>query len=200
MSVQYRNKLLVATRNPGKLGEILALLGQIYAEIVNFADYPNVSVEETGPTFEENAKLKAIKISAETGHLTLAEDSGIEVDALDGRPGILSARYAPTPDECNKKILEELKNVTWERRTCRYRCVAALARNGTVLCITRGICPGIVTLEPKGTNGFGYDPLFYLPDFDTTMAELPDYIKNSISHRAKAMTDMRSYLVYALRR
>lgn len=200
MSQQFRHKLLIATRSSGKLGEILALLGPLPVDIVNFSEYSNIAVEETEDTFEGNAKLKAGKVSAETGLLTIAEDSGLEVDALGKKPGAHSARYAPTPVECNKKLLEELKNIPFDQRTCRYRCVMVVARNGTVLHVTRGACEGYIAMEEKGSNGFGYDPLFYLPDFESTMAELPDYIKNLISHRARAMVEMRSYLKYILRR
>ncbi len=184
------SKLLLATNNQGKVREYRSLLGDIPCELVTLAEQGiRTVVDEEGKSLEENARLKATALAAESGLLTLADDSGLWVDALDGEPGVMSARYAgesaSDSDRCNY-LLSRLKDVPWERRTAAFKCVIAVATPDGVVEYCRGECPGFVTFEPKGKRGFGYDPLFYLPEFDKTMAELPAEIKNRISHRARA--------------
>jgi XTP/dITP diphosphohydrolase len=187
-------RFVVATRNPGKIREIRALLGRLpYAFLDAFENLP--PVQETGSTYRENASIKAVETSLAVGLPALAEDSGIEVDALGGRPGVHSARYSGQGDEANNvKLLEELRDVPEERRTCRYRCVAVLADRDNVLYVTEGTCEGIVLREYRGKGGFGYDPLIYLPSKRKTMAQLSMREKNRISHRAAALALMKKHL------
>ena len=183
--------LILATRNAGKIREIAAILAPLGLEIRPVAEYSDVpDVEETGATFDQNARLKALAVAAATGAWALADDSGIEVDALGGRPGVRSARYAGEPSDDaanNRKLIEELRGVMPERRTARYRAVIAVADPASVLCTAAGTCEGIIQDEPRGEGGFGYDPHFLLPDRGLTMAELPAEEKNRISHRGKAL-------------
>jgi XTP/dITP diphosphohydrolase len=185
---------VVATRNPGKIAEIRALLGDLPCEFLD--RHPNApAVEETGATFVENAKLKAVQTSVALGLPVLAEDSGIEVDALGGRPGARSARYSGGGDEeNNRKLLRELEGVPKARRTCRYRCAAAFASGDEVLFVTEGTFEGVVLREPRGRGGFGYDPLVWVPSLRRSVAELPPEEKNRISHRAVALGEMRERL------
>jgi len=196
-------RLVIATKNPGKAREMArALVGVLY-EIVSLADYPDApEVVETGATFIENAILKATAYAGYTGELTLADDSGLEVDALDGAPGVLSSRFAPTDLERNSKLLALLKDVPDGSRTARFRCAVAIAEpsppltkggpGGVQTC--EGTVEGVIAREPKGTNGFGYDPVFYLPDLGRHMAELTSSEKNAISHRGKALEKAKKML------
>jgi XTP/dITP diphosphohydrolase len=146
-------------------------------------------VSEVGDSLEENARLKASVMAGESQLLALADDSGLEVDALGGEPGQLSARYAGEGASDRDRIdylLARLKGVPWERRTARFRCVIALATPDGEVELCSGECPGFITFEPRGEQGFGYDPIFYLPQLDKTMAELPLEVKNQVSHRGKA--------------
>jgi XTP/dITP diphosphohydrolase len=146
-------------------------------------------VSEEGETFEENARLKAVALAAESGYVALADDSGLEVDALGGEPGVLSARYAgegATDRERVNYLLRKLKGIPWERRTARFRCVIAVATPEGRVELCSGECPGVISLEPAGSQGFGYDPVFYLPELRKTMAELSLDEKNQLSHRGKA--------------
>jgi XTP/dITP diphosphohydrolase len=183
-------KLLLATTNRGKLREYYQLLKGLPFELVSPVDEGiDIAVDEEKETFEENARLKAVTYSRFSGLVTLADDSGLEVDALGGGPGIVSARFAGEKASDKDRIehlLARLKDVTWEKRTARFRCVIAVAalRVETELC--DGECQGLIAFEPKGESGFGYDPVFYLPEFGKTMAELPLEIKNQVSHRGKA--------------
>jgi len=182
--------LLIATRNPGKLREYESLLNGCGCELVNLQAYPEIDVEETGSTFEENARLKAIACAQTSGLLALADDSGLEVDALGGAPGVYSARYAgPGASDATRvqKLLAELQPVPPGKRTARFRCVIALAWPDGRCETFDGTCEGEVAFEPKGMNGFGYDPIFYMPEHGKAMAELPEEFKNRISHRARAM-------------
>jgi len=183
-------KLLLATTNRGKISEYRSLLSGLPFELVMPGDVGiNIDVEEKYPSYEENASVKA-KTYAGASHLvTLADDSGLEVDALGGEPGIRSARAAGEAagdKERIKHLLARLKDIPLEKRTARFKCVIAIAtpEGRTELC--HGECPGLIALEPSGENGFGYDPVFYLPEFKKTIAELPLDIKNRISHRGKA--------------
>jgi XTP/dITP diphosphohydrolase len=185
-------QLLLATRNAHKTREFAEILGDEF-EISDLSSVANVpEIKETGQTFEENAVLKALAVSQGRHLLVLADDSGLEVDALDGAPGIYSARYAgeEASDQANiDKLLLELRqrNVPAEKRTARFRCVIALTRDGKLLATFEGIAEGVIVDLPRGRNGFGYDPIFMPAGFNRTFAELSAEIKNQISHRAKAI-------------
>jgi XTP/dITP diphosphohydrolase len=183
-------KLLLATTNQGKLREYRHLLKGLPFVMVTPADEGiDIAVDEKNKTFEENARLKATTYSRFSGLVTLADDSGLEVDALDGGPGIVSARFAGEHAGDKDRIehlLARLKDVPWERRTARFRCVIAIATPEGVTELCDGECQGLIAFEPRGENGFGYDPVFYLPEFGKSMAELPLETKNQISHRGKA--------------
>jgi len=195
-------RLVVATRNPGKTREIAAILSDLPLEIVSISDYPSISeIPETGRTFAENAALKALHAARETGEMALADDSGLVIDALEGAPGILSSRFAgegATDEERCSKVLELMRGVPSERRTARFVCAAALA-HGEEVRLVEGICEGIIADSPGGTCGFGYDPIFYIPELGRTMAELEPDEKNRISHRARALSKMRDILRDILR-
>ncbi len=183
-------KLLLATNNQAKVREYRSLLQNLPLEMVTLAEQGiSTVVDEVGESLEENAKLKAIQLAAESQLLALADDSGLEVDALDGEPGRLSARYAGEDASDKDRInhlLSRLSNVPWQRRSARFRCVITVATPGGEAEFCYGECRGIITFEPKGEEGFGYDPVFYLPELDKTMAELPLEIKNQVSHRGQA--------------
>jgi len=191
-------KLLVATNNPGKVREYEALLRGLSLTLT----YPaqegiDIEVEETGSTFAENACLKATAYARASGLLTLADDSGLEVDALGGQPGTRSARFAGegTSDEDRYRLLlNKLEGLPWERRTARFRCVIAIATPQGGVRTAEGTCEGVIAFEPKGEHGFGYDPVFYMPEHGQTMAELEPEIKNRISHRARAAEGARRIL------
>ena len=192
------NKLLLATNNKGKLNEYRSLLKGVPFDMVSLEDEGiTIEVEETGATFEENARLKADTLAEASGLLTLADDSGLEVDALGGEPGVRSARYAgedATDRDRIDYLLSRLAEVPWEERTARFRCVIALAAPGGKTENCSGERRGYITLEPKGEHGFGYDPVFYLPELEKTMAEIPEEQKNRISHRAEAAAGARNLL------
>jgi len=183
-------KLLIATHNAGKLVELAELLGGIPYRLVSLSDVGiDADVEETGRTFEENAALKAETYRELSGLPTLADDSGLEVDALDGEPGVLSARYAgedATDADRVALLLRNLADAPSEERAARFRCVIAVAAPGQRTRLYDGVCEGLIVDEPRGDNGFGYDPVFLLPDEGMTMAELPSERKNAVSHRAVA--------------
>jgi XTP/dITP diphosphohydrolase len=188
-------RLLIATTNPGKVREYADLFAGLQFELVNLADVKlSNDVDETGTTYEENALLKANEYAAHSGLLTLADDSGLEVDVLNGRPGVYSARYAPDSPTRIQKLLAELKDVPDERRSARFQCVIALAWPDGRTETTHGSCAGWIAHEPRGTYGFGFDPVFYMPEHNATMAELPENFKNTISHRAHAAQKMRIVL------
>jgi XTP/dITP diphosphohydrolase len=183
-------QLLIATNNAGKLGEYGALLRGCGWQLVSPAEIGLVlSVEETGVDYATNARLKAEAFAA-TGHLlTLADDSGLEVEALGGRPGPLSARYAgpeQTDAEGVELVLAQMRGVPPEKRGARFRCFIALATPDHLVGLFEGECRGVITEAPRGHRGFGYDPIFYLPQLGRTMAELTPDEKNAISHRADA--------------
>jgi len=185
-------KLVLATSNPGKLRELRALLAPRNIEVLPQSDFGISSPEETGTTFTENALLKARHAANATGLPAIADDSGIEVDALDGRPGIYSARYAgpdATDEDNNRKLLEELRGIPHDRRTARYRCVLVVVRSAsdTQPVICEGTWEGHIGLTPLGTGGFGYDPLFVLDEQGGTAAQLPPEVKNRLSHRGQAL-------------
>jgi XTP/dITP diphosphohydrolase len=184
-------RILIATNNPGKLEEIRALLlpagwTPLHPAGLGLA----LDVQETGSTYAENAALKATAFAAEAGMLALADDSGLEVDALQGRPGVYSARYGgpgTPPAEQIRMLLQELDGVPEERRTARFRSVVVIAAPDGRTWQTEGVVEGRIGHEPRGGGGFGYDPIFVLPERGVSMAELPAAEKNRISHRARAV-------------
>jgi len=184
------DKLLLATNNQGKVREYKSLLQNIPYELTTFAEQGiTTEVSEVGGSLEENARLKATVIADKSQLLTLADDSGLEVDALGGEPGPLSARYAGEGASDRDRVnylLSRLEGVPWEKRTARFRCVIAIATPNGKAEICSGECQGFITFEPRGEHGFGYDPIFYLPELDKTMAELPLSLKNQVSHRGQA--------------
>ncbi len=187
-------RLIVASTNAGKAGEIqtiLAPLSSWWVETIG-ADLPDL--EETGSTFIENAEQKAEFYSRLTNELTVADDSGLVVDALDGRPGIYSARYAPTDEERNNRLLRELRNTPESKRTAAFVCALALARSGDVIWSVEARVQGRIALEPAGDRGFGYDPIFWTPEFGRTMGELEPEVKNRISHRGHALARLKERL------
>jgi XTP/dITP diphosphohydrolase len=189
-------ELLLATRNQRKTREVAQLLGDEF-QIIDLAGVAIGKIEETGNSFAENATLKAIAVSKGRELRVIADDSGLEVEALGGAPGIYSARYAGenASDTDNvDKLLRELRNVPDEKRSARFRCVIALAQNGTVLGTFEGVVEGTIVDLPRGTNGFGYDPVFQPSGFAQTFAEMPASLKNKISHRAKAIAALREAL------
>lgn len=186
--------IVLATRNKGKIREFTALLAPFKLTVFGLDDFEGVAdVEETGSTFEENALLKACAVSAATGLVAVADDSGLEVDALCGAPGVYSARYSeepgsPATDGRNlQKVLDGLRGVPFAKRTARFRCcMAACAPQGKTL-TALGTWEGVLTEEPAGSNGFGYDPVFFDTELGCTAAQMQADVKNSRSHRAKAV-------------
>lgn len=191
-----KTEIVIASTNSGKVGEIRAILADLPLSLRAPADLP--AVEETGSTFADNAALKARAAVARFGAWALADDSGLEVDALGGAPGIHSARYgspgAQSDADRNALLLEALREVADEARTARFRAAVAIAAPDGRVWLCEGICDGIVLREPRGSGGFGYDPLFLLPAYGQTMAELPAAIKNRVSHRARAFEGARRLL------
>jgi XTP/dITP diphosphohydrolase len=191
-------KLLVATYNPGKTREYCELLAGLPADLVFPAELGlKMKVVESGDSFEENAVLKVRAFSQASGLLTLADDSGLEVDALGGAPGVRTARYAgqgASDADRYRLLLRNLEGVPWEARTARFRCVMAIATPDGQLHTADGRCEGIIAFAPSGEHGFGYDPVFYMPDHERTMAELDPAIKNRVSHRARAVQAARPIL------
>jgi len=192
-------RLLLATGNKHKLQELKSLLRSLPYDIVSPVDIGiDIYIEETGSNLEENAALKAKAMAIESRLLTLADDSGLEVDALGGAPGVLSARYAGENASDADRIsylLSQLEGIPWEKRQARFHCVIAIATPEGKVELWSGDCQGYINLEPKGEYGFGYDPVFYLPELDKTMAELPPEIKNQLSHRGRAVARALSFLL-----
>jgi XTP/dITP diphosphohydrolase len=191
-------KLLLATSNPGKAGEYRILLDGLGYQIITLAEQGITEViSESGDSYEQNARLKAIAYAKLSQLIALADDSGLEVDALNGQPGINSARFAGKAANDADKVhllLARLSSVSWERRTACFKCVIAIATPEGQCQICAGECPGIIALEPRGENGFGYDPIFFLAQLGKTIAELPPETKNQISHRARASQKARQVL------
>jgi XTP/dITP diphosphohydrolase len=191
-------KLLLASTNPGKVSEYRALLGNLGYQMVTLAQQgiTKVAVEQEG-TYEQNARLKASTYAECSRIMTLADDSGLEVDALGGEPGIRSARFAGEGSSDADKVrtlLAWLEGIPWEKRTAHFKCVIAIVTPNNQVELCRGECHGMIAFEAKGDNGFGYDPVFYIPEMDKTMAELPAEIKNQISHRGRAAQEARKIL------
>lgn len=193
-----RTRLLLGTGNRGKVRELAHLLDGLDLELQSLADFPSLAeVEEDGSTLLENARQKALAYAAATGLTTLADDSGLEVDALAGAPGVRSARFAGPAQDAQANIdllLTQLAGISAERRTARFRCVLVVARADGETLIAEGTCEGRIELQRRGAGGFGYDPVFFYPPAGCTFAELGDADKNAISHRAAACEALRPYL------
>jgi len=191
-------ELVIASKNQGKIREIRQIYADLPISVVEVADLPDVV--EDGDSFSANARKKAIEISRHTGKWALADDSGLEVDALRGAPGIHSARWSGAGDEANnEKLLRELQDVPAAARRARYRAVVVVAdASGRIVAEADGSCEGLIGFERRGAGGFGYDPLFVVPQFGRTMAELPSETKHSISHRGEALRRLRGPLTRAL--
>ncbi len=191
-------KILIATTNRGKLAEFRTLLKETPISIVSLEDVATFEIPETGNTFAENAEEKARGYALQTGLTTIADDSGLEVDALNGEPGVRSARFAgenATDDENNQKLIAALKGVPINKRTARFVCAIAISSpDGKILNTTFGICEGIIHNAENGTNGFGYDSLFVPIGFNRTFGELGKDVKNNISHRSQAMTETIDFI------
>jgi XTP/dITP diphosphohydrolase len=201
--------LVIATGNAGKIRELGALLADLGITLYTLADFPDCpEVAEDGDTFEANAAKKARDVAAHTGLAALADDSGLEVDALGGRPGVFSARYSadrtatarPTDADNYAKLLEEMAAVPWEQRQARFVCCIVVAFPRGRSAVARGTCEGLINPTPQGTGGFGYDPVFWLPEYNCTMAEVGLETKNRISHRAQALKQLKATLAELLRR
>lgn len=192
------NEVLIATNNKGKAKDFEVLFRPLGITVLTLQDIEeSIDVEETGTTFVENAILKAETVANLLGKVVIADDSGLEVDVLNGEPGVYSARYAgePSDDEANiDKLLAKLVEVPETARQARFRCVLAIAGPGIKTTTYSGSCEGIITDERQGTNGFGYDPIFYVPNKEKTMAELSAEEKNAISHRGAALAQLKEQL------
>jgi XTP/dITP diphosphohydrolase len=193
----------MASRNPGKIRELEALLADSGVKLLSLADFPLLpEIPEQGATFAENAATKAMAVARLTNHPALADDSGLMVEALGGAPGVFSARYAqdrtapgpPTDADNWGKLLDELKNVPLGERGARFVCELAMATPDGRLLRARGECAGVIAFEPRGETGFGYDPVFWVPEYAATMAQLGPEIKNKISHRAQALAAFKDLL------
>jgi XTP/dITP diphosphohydrolase len=191
-------RLVVATLNRGKGRELLALLGDLPYDIMLLADLPGATLpEETGTTYRENALIKARAAARATGALTLGDDSGIEVDALGGAPGLYSARFGgPGLDDTGRYnlLLQRLRGLPPERRTARFRCVIALVGPDDSERIVEGVVEGAIAEAPRGTGGFGYDPVFFYPPLARTFGELPTEVKHRVDHRGAAARAARALL------
>ncbi len=194
--------LVVATTNRGKLREVAAMLGDLPVSLLSLDDFPPIPPpEENRETFEGNVELKALYYAAASRCWTLSDDSGLEVDALEGAPGVHSAYYAgePRSDAANNaKLVHALRNTPLERRTARYRCVLVIAQPECVLLTASGSVEGLIVDEPRGANGFGYDPHFFMPALDRTAAELAPGEKNQVSHRGHALASLKPALLRLL--
>lgn len=194
--------ILIATHNPGKLKEIQAVMGDLPADWMTLDRYPDLPQPiEDADTFAANAALKAKHYGTLTGLWILADDSGLEVDALNGAPGVYSARYAGAPGSDaanNAKLIQALRNVEPQLRTARFHCSIALADGDTILASAEGTIEGLIIDDPRGHNGFGYDPHFWVPSCGMTTAEMPPARKNRISHRGRALAALRPRLVALL--
>lgn len=187
-------EIIIATNNPGKVKDFKVMLEPKGFMVKSLADFPHIpDVEETGTTFEENALLKAEAVSTHLGKIVLADDSGLEVDALNGEPGVYSARYAGMDKDDRKniqKVLERLQGIPEKKRTARFVCVLAVVDPAGERFTVRGTCEGTIAFEPVGDNGFGYDPIFYVEEKQRTMAQLSKEEKSEISHRGNAISQL----------
>jgi len=191
-------KIVIATANKKKKKELKALLKELKVKLLSLNDLPNIpKIKEGGKTFKENAVKKAVITSEFTDKLTMADDSGLEVDALGGRPGVFSARFSgkgANDPKNNKKLLRMLRAVPSHKRKATFKCVIAMAKRGVVLKVVEGKCRGLIGFQRRGENGFGYDPVFIFPKLGKTFAELGPRAKNMISHRAKALRKAKKFI------
>ena len=189
-------KFILASKNIHKAKEMQSILGSSITLITqDEAGYADIDVVEDGLTFEENAIKKAVTLANASGQACIADDSGLCVDALGGKPGVFTARFAgegATDDENISKLLAELDSVSPEMRTARFVCVIALAVPGKEPVTYRGECEGVILNQKQGSNGFGYDPVFYLPEYGASMAEVSPEVKNSVSHRFNALKKLKA--------
>jgi len=184
-------EILIATNNLGKVKEIKDILDSPKIKILSMKDFPHLpKIEEDGKTYQENAFKKARKISEHTGKICLADDSGLEIDYLKGKPGIYSSRWGNSDEERINKVLKLLENVPINKRNAKFICAAILVFPDGKIYMVKEECKGSIEFKPKGEHGFGYDPIFLVPEYEKTFAELGDKIKNQISHRGKAMKKM----------
>ncbi len=192
-------RLVLGTRNPKKREELVEILGDLELELADLSQWPDVpEVVEDGATFEENARKKASEVARRLGEWVLAEDSGLVVPALNGRPGVYSARYAGKQgdDEANnRRLLAELAPLADDKRAAYYVCVAVFSdAQGQVQAVTEARCHGVIIKEHRGTGGFGYDPLFLIPEYHKTFGELSARVKHALSHRGKALAQLRPFV------
>jgi len=196
-------RIVLATRNEAKSAELQRMLADLPLEVRTLRDYPQVPpLPEEGGTYEANARSKALAVARWLNEVALADDSGLEVDYLEGQPGARSARFLgddATDEDRNREILRRLEGVPPENRTARYRAVVAVAFPDGRVHTFEGTCEGAIALEPRGTGGFGYDPIFYLPELDRTVAELNPQEKDLISHRGQAVRKAREFLLTLVR-
>jgi len=184
-------EILIATNNLGKVKEIKDILDSPEIKILTMKDFPHIpKIEEDGKTYQENAFKKASMVSEYTGKICLADDSGLEIDYLKGKPGIYSSRWGNSDEERINKVLKLLKDVKKNKRNAKFVCVVVLVFPDGKIYMVKEECKGSITFNPKGEHGFGYDPIFLVPEYNKTFAELGDKIKNQISHRGKAMRRM----------
>lgn len=192
------HEIVLATRNRKKVDELRALLADMPVRVLSLSDFPDLpETPETGVTFAENAEIKAKAAAHATGRIALADDSGLEVDALGGQPGVYSNRFAgpgATDRDKYERVLDLLEGVPDEKRTARFRAAVAISTPDGETVVVEGTCEGRIAHEPRGEGGFGYDPVFFLPELGRTMAELTPDEKNSISHRGKAMRAAKDVL------
>ena len=198
-STAILKELIVASRNKGKVGEIKELLAGLPYKVTSLLEYPRIpDVVEDGTTYKANALKKAVAIAKATGKMALADDSGLEVKALNNAPGIYSARFAgegASEKARNRKLFAMLKNVPMSKRQARYRCMIAFVdAKGREIGVVQGTCGGYITTEERGSNGFGFDPLFLLKRYGKTFGELPPSLKAKISHRARALIKFRDLI------
>lgn len=191
-------ELVVASRNQRKIEEIRQILADLPLKVVGVAEIADLpEIVEDGRTFKANAVKKAVETAKALNRMAIADDSGLTVDVLNGEPGVLSARYAGVHgnDQANnEKLLLKMRDVPWEKRNAQFHCVIALAEPDGNVTVCTGVCEGKIGYQPRGTNGFGYDPLFVIPEYGQTFAELGPEIKNQISHRAKALAQLKGVL------
>lgn len=192
-------EIVLATGNQHKVKEILKIMADLKSvKFLSLKDFPKIVMpEETGQTLRENALIKATHVARITKHWTLADDTGLEVDALNGEPGVYSARYAgenATYDDNNKKLLKELSEISPKKRSAKFKTISCLCSPDGLAFFEEGVLEGEISLAPKGDNGFGYDPIFLVKDMDKTLAELSEDKKNALSHRAKAFQNIKKYI------
>lgn len=196
--IEKPKEIVIATRNPGKMKEIAALLKSPQVKFLSLLDFPQISeIIEDGTTFAENAQKKAMVISRLTGLLSLADDSGLCIKALQGRPGIFSSRFVgekATDKERCELLLNQLQGIPLSQRKATFVCAIAMASPQGKIKVVEGKCQGLISLSPRGTYGFGFDPIFFLPKLGKTMAELTPEEKNKISHRAQALRKLKKIL------